>query len=109
MDQALILSRVIYHALFSQDYLASNINIVFRSLGVEAKLYLIAPVLFWVLVNQRSGGAEIALLLGVAGMAAALRNVDFTAISGSASYETFCRALRMVSGRLFTSSRPLMR
>jgi peptidoglycan/LPS O-acetylase OafA/YrhL len=35
--------RVIYHALFLQDYLPSNIVIAFWSLGVEEKFYIAAP------------------------------------------------------------------
>ncbi len=35
--------RVFYHALFLQDYLRSDINVVFWSLGVEEKFYLLAP------------------------------------------------------------------
>ena len=94
VNQTLIVPRVIYHALFLQDYLPSNINIVFWSLGVEAKFYLIAPVLLWVLVSLRSSGTQIALLLGLAGTATALRYVDFTAIADPVSYETFFRSLR---------------
>jgi peptidoglycan/LPS O-acetylase OafA/YrhL len=37
--------RVFYHVLLLQDYLISNINVVFWSLGVEEKFYLIAPIL----------------------------------------------------------------
>lgn len=36
---------ILYHMLFLQDYLPSNINIVFWSLGSEEKFYILAPIL----------------------------------------------------------------
>lgn len=36
-------TRVFYHLLFLQDYLPANINVVFWSLGVEEKFYILAP------------------------------------------------------------------
>ncbi len=37
--------RVLYHMLFMQDYLVPDILVVFWSLGVEEKFYLLAPLL----------------------------------------------------------------
>ena len=37
--------RVLYHLAFLQDYLPSDINVVFWSLAVEEKFYLLAPFL----------------------------------------------------------------
>jgi len=37
--------RVIYHLLYLQDYLGSDIVVAFWSLGVEEKFYLLAPLL----------------------------------------------------------------
>ena len=43
--------RVFYHMLFLQDYLPSNINVVFWSLGVEEKFYILAPLTAFILVK----------------------------------------------------------
>jgi len=45
--------RVGYHLLFLQDYLPSNLNVVFWSLGVEEKFYLLAP--FFLMLLFRLG------------------------------------------------------
>ncbi len=36
---------ILYHIVFLQDYLPANINVVFWSLGVEEKFYILAPIL----------------------------------------------------------------
>ncbi|MFO1123186.1 MAG: acyltransferase [Hyphomicrobiales bacterium] len=45
VDPAGLPVRVAYHLLLLQDYLPSNINVAFWSLGVEEKFYVIAPLL----------------------------------------------------------------
>ena len=42
-SQELIGLRIAYHLLFLQDYLPANFIVVFWSLGVEEKFYIIAP------------------------------------------------------------------
>ena len=61
----LLLFRVIYHAFFMQDYLPSNINVVFWSLGVEEKFYLLAPLLLLGLLRLRSRALQGMLLLAL--------------------------------------------
>lgn len=46
--------RIFYHALLMQDVLPSNINVVFWSLGVEWKFYLIAPFIVLYLSRLKS-------------------------------------------------------
>jgi len=57
--------RVSYHLLFLQDYLPSNINVAFWSLGVEEKFYLVAPVLVLALLRLRSFRLRALLLLAL--------------------------------------------
>lgn len=45
--------RIFYHLLFLQDYLPANINVVFWSLGVEEKFYIVAPFLIFWLAKRR--------------------------------------------------------
>ncbi len=46
--------RIGYHILFLQDYFPSDINIVFWSLGVEAKFYAIIPLLLLFVLSLRT-------------------------------------------------------
>jgi peptidoglycan/LPS O-acetylase OafA/YrhL len=46
--------RLAYHMLFFQDYLPANIVVVFWSLGVEEKFYLLAPLLVLARANAAS-------------------------------------------------------
>ena len=43
VDPELLGLRILYHALFLQDYLPSGIVVAFWSLGVEEKFYIAAP------------------------------------------------------------------
>lgn len=52
LSRELLGLRIAYHMLFLQDYLPSNINVVFWSLGVEEKFYLIAPLLLLLLARS---------------------------------------------------------
>jgi peptidoglycan/LPS O-acetylase OafA/YrhL len=53
--------RGFYHLLFLQDYLHPDINIVFWTLGVEEKFYLVAPLL--IAVCLRAGPLRTRLLI----------------------------------------------
>ena len=56
--------RVFYHLLFLQDYLPANINVVFWSLGVEEKFYIVAPFLiFWLAKRKHIAPCLLALIL----------------------------------------------
>lgn len=51
------------HLAFMQDYYPGNFNIVFWSLAVEIKFYLLAPFLIWGLMRIQTTGRRMALLL----------------------------------------------
>jgi peptidoglycan/LPS O-acetylase OafA/YrhL len=67
VDPAHLGVRIAYHLLLLQDYLPSNINVVFWSLGVEEKFYLLAPLAvagFMALrTPSRAGMVVLALLV----------------------------------------------
>jgi len=46
--------RFAYHILFLQDYFPADINVVFWSLGVEEKFYLLAPLILFGTLGLRS-------------------------------------------------------
>lgn len=80
--------RIFYHLLFLQDYLPANINVVFWSLGVEEKFYIVAPFLiFWLAKRKHVAPC----LLGLIAAGYALRILSFYLASPqdySAFFET---------------------
>jgi peptidoglycan/LPS O-acetylase OafA/YrhL len=85
--------RVAYHLLFLQDYLPSNINIVFWSLGVEEKFYLAAPLLVGLALMQKTLARKLLVLSLVAALAPALRAWTYVEASPT-DYVHFFRTLR---------------
>jgi peptidoglycan/LPS O-acetylase OafA/YrhL len=65
--------RVVYHMLFLQDYLPSNIIVVFWSLGVEEKFYLLAPFVLAAVFRLKKPGAQYLVLAALALLPALLR------------------------------------
>jgi peptidoglycan/LPS O-acetylase OafA/YrhL len=57
--------RIFYHLLFLQDYLRADINVVFWSLGVEEKFYIVAPFLIWWLAGRQKEKTQQARVLGI--------------------------------------------
>ena len=62
VDADLLGLRVIYHALFLQDYLPSNIVIAFWSLGVEEKFYIAAPFVLVPLLRLNRHGLQYGIV-----------------------------------------------
>lgn len=86
--------RVIYHLLFLQDVLPSDINVVFWSLGVEVKYYLALPLLVWLLLRLDGLGARFAVLAGILGAGVALRTGLYAQMDQPVAYPTFWQDLR---------------
>ncbi len=94
-DRQMLGWRVLYHLLFLQDYLPANINVVFWSLAVEEKFYLLAPAFVW-LVASRRVPAQRAIILALALLLSPLfRAVDFARMVGPIDYSVFVFTLRM--------------
>lgn len=86
--------RVIYHMLFLQDYLPADINVVFWSLGVEEKFYLLAPVLVYALVAVRSAKAALAILLALFLLSPCIKLAQFLAATSAPDYDQFFASFR---------------
>lgn len=86
--------RVAYHLLFLQDYLPSDINVVFWSLGVEEKFYLLAPLLIFALLRCRSTWLRLSLLVALFVLPVVLRTMVFSGMDAGPDYPTFWRLLR---------------
>jgi peptidoglycan/LPS O-acetylase OafA/YrhL len=85
--------RIAYHLLLLQDYLPSNINVVFWSLGVEEKFYLLAPLAVAVLVALRGPYRVAAVILVLLLISPALRLLAFDAQTNW-DYVSFFQELR---------------
>lgn len=86
--------KIGYHLLFLQDYLPSNINVVFWSLGVEEKFYLLAPLLMFALHRCKSDGQRTALLVGLFVLPGFIRACTYAQLTGPIDYEAFFRQFR---------------
>ncbi|WP_331372109.1 acyltransferase family protein [Sinorhizobium chiapasense] len=86
--------RVAYHLLFLQDYLPSDINVVFWSLGVEEKFYVLAPLLILTLLHCRNVHSRLAVLLSLFALPIALRAAIFLPAARVFDYPEFWRIFR---------------
>jgi peptidoglycan/LPS O-acetylase OafA/YrhL len=55
--------RIFYHLLFMQDYWPSDINVVFWTLAIEIKFYLLAPFFLLPLMKIRSYALRIMIVV----------------------------------------------
>ena len=65
--------RLGYHALFLQDYLRADIVVVFWSLGVEEKFYLLAPLILAAVATRRRPETQVAAVIAIMLIGPALR------------------------------------
>lgn len=86
--------RVLYHMLFLQDYLPADINVVFWSLGVEEKFYLLAPILVWGLFAVRNTKAALAILLALFLLSPAIKLGQFLSAASAPGYDQFFLTFR---------------
>ncbi len=86
--------RIAYHLLFLQDYLPSDINIVFWSLGVEEKFYLLAPFLMFGLLRCRTASAQALILVVLFALPPALRAYSYQTGHGAIEYAEFFQIFR---------------
>lgn len=85
--------RVVYHILFFQDYLPSDINVVFWSLGVEAKFYALVPLLVVLFVRLKSRLSILTVGLAIAAISPLIRGTSFVSLD-TTEYITFWSHLR---------------
>jgi len=77
VDPAYLGVRIAYHLLLLQDYLPSNINVVFWSLGVEEKFYLLAPLAVAGLMALRTPSRVGMVVLALLVISSGLRLIQF--------------------------------
>jgi len=86
--------RIIYHLFFLQDYLPADINVVFWSLGVEEKFYIIAPVLILALIKFKNSNLQIIFLITLLLLSPALKTLTFLNLDTPLTYQDFFQQLR---------------
>ncbi len=86
-------ARIGYHVLFLQDYFPSDINVVFWSLGVEAKFYALVPLLALPVLRLKSWAGILTIGLAIAAVSPLIRGVSFVSVDATA-YHTFWSLLR---------------
>jgi peptidoglycan/LPS O-acetylase OafA/YrhL len=85
---------LVYHILFLQDYLPAVFNVVFWSLGVEEKFYLLAPALIWLVGVRLSPRCGLMLLVALALASPILRAVVYYNTPDPLNYTMFFRTFR---------------
>lgn len=86
--------RAFYHLLFLQDYLPSDIVVAFWSLGVEEKFYLLAPLLFPLILRVGSVRMQFLLLGAVLLLGPLTRALTVPLMGAAADYPEFFRLYR---------------
>lgn len=82
------------HLLFLQDYTGADINVVFWSLGVEEKFYILAPLLIILMVRARTMTQCAILGLSLLLISPISRGLAFAALDQPISYEEFFYMVR---------------
>jgi peptidoglycan/LPS O-acetylase OafA/YrhL len=86
--------RVAWHILLLQDYYPSNIVVVFWSLGVEEKFYLLAPIAFGFVFLLRNRFAQYTALLSLAALGLLARYLTHLAHPEPITYEAYFPTFR---------------
>jgi peptidoglycan/LPS O-acetylase OafA/YrhL len=94
VDTHAVTFRILYHLMFLQDYLPSNINVVFWSLGVEEKFYILAPFLMLFLVRSRKPSSAVLALFMLFMAPVAARTTSFLMLESPIEYAGFWRTFR---------------
>jgi len=89
-----LFQSLIAHLLFLQDYTGSDINVVFWTLGVEEKFYLVAPLLVWALFKPKTLQACAALGIAVLLVSPLGRGMAFEMLGRSIQYNEFFVLMR---------------
>lgn len=88
-----IARHILDHVLFLQDYYPADINVVFWSLGVEAKFYLFAPFLIWGVLKLPRVGWRVGAITAMIGAQILARIFFAPEVSGYEAYFLNVRSL----------------
>lgn len=88
-----LLFRTLYHLAFLQDVLPSDINVVFWSLGVEIKFYVLIPFIAALIYKSHSVKHAVFIILSIAALSIVIRSVVYLSLVDT-SYYTFWSTLR---------------
>ena len=85
---------LVWHVLFLQDYLPSDLIVAFWSLGVEEKFYIIAPLLVLGCGKLTSINARILLLLVLIFLPLILRAITLGGLDTELDYKAYFETFR---------------
>ena len=85
---------ILYHMFFLQDYLPSQINVVFWSLGVEEKFYILAPLIILLIMSFRKWQYSVLFLASMLALSQVTKYMTFQSFSGEMPYQIFFETLR---------------
>ena len=86
--------RIFYHIIFLQDYLASDINVVFWSLGVEEKFYILAPAVTLIILRISNIKNILLLFCALWVISPLYKLIYFGTFGNEIEYVTFFRVFR---------------
>lgn len=89
-----LLQRIGYHLLLLQDYLPSDINVTFWSLGVEEKFYLLAPVIVAIFLATKKLPSFLLFSCSLVLISPLLRTFIYADLSKPLDYVEFWQILR---------------
>lgn len=93
-NSAAPIESIFAHILFLQDYTGSDINVVFWSLGVEEKFYILAPLATLLMVRAKTTAQCTVLGLSLLLISPVCRGLVFSAADQPIGYEEFFSLLR---------------
>jgi peptidoglycan/LPS O-acetylase OafA/YrhL len=89
ISQSDLFHRTLYHVVFLQDYLPSDIVVAFWSLGVEEKFYLLAPVILAFALRSSRRGMQYSALAALTLLSPASRILTAAWQPDASTYEGF--------------------
>ncbi len=81
-----IVGRILYHLAFMQDYFPSDIVVVFWSLAIEIKFYVLAPFLIYGLLRLKDVRLQVAILVALIVSQPLMRGAFIGSVTGFEDY-----------------------
>lgn len=94
VDDQNIVHRVLLHLVFLQDYLGSDIVVVFWTLGIEVKFYLLAPLLYTLIKKANRAASLLFAALLIALTESTFRWLSYSELTMQIDYAQYFYGFR---------------